>query len=434
MVQPPNGSTAQAPPPARLPVPAPSPSAPPAPGSGPAASRYRLSAAARTEPGRLRIVGALVAALIVASGVVTAFEISDRAAAADDVMSHSQPLSADAANIYRSLADADTAAASGFLAGAQEPADVRARYQEDIGTASRLLVKAAAHTDSSTDSAQQISRINEQLPRYTGLIERARAGNRQGLPLGGAYLRYANQQMTTELLPAAEKLYEAETGRLYDDYDSATVWPYFGTAMGLLALAALISLQRRNFLRTNRVFNHGLVAASTACAVVLLWVVAGHLVADSELHTSRVHGQESLKVLNDARISSLKARSNENLTLVARGAVLTKDGKHDQYESDYTKAMSSLVSGLHTAQDLADDSAGSKPVQAAVKDVTVWKGRHAPPGAPMTTGTMRTRSTRSSVALTPPARASTRWTERWNRRSPMSRASSPAPHRTDAAH
>lgn len=183
--------------------------------------------------------------------------------------------------------------------------------------------------------------------------------------------------MSTVLLPAAEKLYEAETGRLYDDYDSAALWPYFGTVVGLLALGGLIYVQRRNYLRTNRVFNHGLVAASAASVVVLLWLVAGHLVAAADLDTSRTHGQESLKVLNDARISSLKARSNENLTLVSRGSVLTKDGKHDQYESDYTKDMAALVSGLDKAKSLANDKAGSAPVKAATDDVATWKARHA---------------------------------------------------------
>ncbi|WP_328376974.1 hypothetical protein OHB13_11400 [Streptomyces sp. NBC_00440] len=386
MVHPPSGGTVQGPPPAQPPpptspvrVPAPPAQAPvpPARRSAWAGSRDRLRAAATTEPGRLWIMGTLVAALVVAFGAVTAFEISDRAASADDVVSRSQPLSADAANIYRSLADADTAAASGFLAGSVEPADVHARYDSDITTASRLLAKAASHTDSSTESGRQIAQLNEQLPRYTGLVERARANNRQGLPLGGAYLRYANQQMSTVLLPAAEKLYEAETGRLYDDYDSAALWPYFGTVVGLLALGGLLYVQRRNYLRTNRVFNHGLVAASAASVVVLLWLVAGHLVAAADLDTSRTHGQESLKVLNDARISSLKARSNENLTLVSRGSVLTKDGKHDQYESDYTKDMAALVSGLDKAKSLANDKAGSAPVKAATDDVATWKARHA---------------------------------------------------------
>ncbi|MFE9552861.1 hypothetical protein ACFYMW_07975 [Streptomyces sp. NPDC006692] len=341
-----------------------------------AETRGRLRAAATTEPGRLWIIGTVVAVLVVAFGGITAWEISDRSAAADDVVSRSQPLSADAASIYRSLADADTAAASGFLAGGQEPLDVRKRYDTDIATASRLLVKAAANTSGSADSAQQIAKINEQLPLYNGLVEQARANNRQGFPVGGAYLRFANQKMTTELLPAAQKLYEAETGRLYEDYGQADTWPYAATVLGLVALGGLVWAQRRNYLRTNRVFNHGLLTATAASTVVVLWLVVGHAVAASDLSTSRSHGQESLKVLNDARISSLQARANENLTLVARGAVLTRDGK-DLYEAEFTSEMKTLNAKLGDAAHLADDSAGATPVKSAQADMAAWQDRHA---------------------------------------------------------
>ncbi|OKK08677.1 hypothetical protein AMK26_01710 [Streptomyces sp. CB03234] len=335
-----------------------------------------MRAAATTEPGRLRILGAVLAVLVVAFGAVTALEVSDRAAAADDVVSRSQPLSADAADIYRSLADADTAAASGFLAGAQEPAGVRERYEQDITTASRLLVKAAANTDSSSQSARDIATLNEHLPRYTGLIERARAANRQGLPLGGAYLRYANQQMSTQLLPAAERLYEAETARLDQDDRDARLWPFLSLGLGVVVLAALLWAQRRSYLRTNRVFNHGLLAATAASTVVLLWLAVGHTVARAELNEAKVHGQDSLKVLNEARINSLKARANENLTLVARGAVLTADGRSDKYETDYGTGMGGLTTALEEADRLADDSAGDEPVSVAARAVAEWKQRH----------------------------------------------------------
>ncbi|WTD39055.1 hypothetical protein OHB03_15340 [Streptomyces sp. NBC_01643] len=339
-------------------------------------STARLRTAATTEPGRLQIVGAALAVLVIAFGAVTAFEISGRSAAADDVVSRSQPLSAEAANIYRSLADADTAAAGGFLAGAQEPRDVHERYEKDIKDASRLLVKAASTTDASSPSGQEITKLNEELPRYTGLIERARANNRQGLPLGGAYLRYANQKMSTELLPAAERLYTAETGRLDQDYDSARAWPFLSLGLGVVALGALFWAQRRNYRRTNRVFNHGLLAATAASTVLLLWLGVGHTVARSELQDANVHGQQSLDVLNHARINSLKARANENLTLVARGAVLTPDGKNDKYETDYTTGMKALREELGTARKLADDSQGSGPVADAISGVSEWQGRH----------------------------------------------------------
>ncbi|MFI1013008.1 hypothetical protein [Streptomyces sp. NPDC020965] len=337
----------------------------------------RLRAAATTEPGRLQIIGAVLAALVVAFGAVTAFEIADRTSAADDVVSRSQPLSADAASVYRSLADADTAASSGFLAGAgQEPPGVRERYEKDIALASQLLIKAATNTDSASDSGRQIATLNGQLPIYTGRVETARSYNRQGLPLGGAYLRFANEQMTKVLLPAAQKLYDAETARLDQDDDDARFWPVLSLAVGLLAIGSLVWAQRRVYRHTNRVFNHGLLAATAATTVVLLWLTVGHTVARTELNEAREHGQKSLKVLNDARISSLKARANENLVLVARGAVLTDDGKNDKYETEYGTGMRRLGEGLRKAQGLADDSRGGDPVRDARAAVDQWQTRH----------------------------------------------------------
>nr|WP_202453089.1 hypothetical protein [Streptomyces sp. SID4913] len=338
-----------------------------------------MRAAATTEPGRLRIIGAVLALLVLAFGAVAAVEINDRAASANDVVERSQPLSADAAGIYRSLADADAAAASGFLAGPREPRAVHDQYVKDIEEASRLLVKAAAHTDTSSASGREITTLNEGLPRYTGLIERARATNRQGLPLGGAYLRYANQQMSGQLLPAAERLYEAETGRLDRDQHSARAWPFFSLGIGIVALAVLFWAQRRNYRRTNRVFNHGLLAATAAATVLLLWLAVGHTVARSDLAQADSHGQRSMDVLNRARIDSLKARADENLTVVARGAVLTADGKSDKYETDYNAGMKALGEELAEAAKLAEDTGdteGGKPVAAAAKAVTEWQGRH----------------------------------------------------------
>ncbi|WP_236711097.1 hypothetical protein [Streptomyces sp. 150FB] len=336
----------------------------------------QLRAGATTEPGRLRIIGAALVLLVVAFGAVSAVEASDRFTAADDVVRHSQPLSRDAANIYRSLADADTQAASGFLAGAQDPPEVLKLYQDDIRTASSLLVKAAATTSSSSESGRQIAAINEGLPRYTGLIERARAANRQGLPLGGAYLRYANEQMTRELLPAAEKLYGVETARLDQDNDDARLWPFASLAVGVVTFGGLFWAQRRNYRRTNRVFNQGMLAATAASTVLLLWLAVGHTIARSDLNAAEAKGQRSLAVLNDARINSLKARANENLTEVARGAVLTADGKNDKYEADFNTGMAKLSAALRTARGLADDSAGSEPVGTAIDSVAQWQERH----------------------------------------------------------
>ncbi|MGP4010814.1 hypothetical protein [Streptomyces sp. 4N124] len=338
----------------------------------------RLREAATTEPGRLRIIGAVLALLVVAFGAVTAWQTTERAGAADAVLHSSQPLSSDAADIYRSLADANTAASSGFLAGGQETAATRDRYEKDIRTAAAKLVNAAANSEPDSPSAATIARLNRLLPEYKGLVERARTYNRQGFPVGGAYLRYANEKMQTQMLPAAEDLYTKEKQRLRDDYDDATPYPWAAIALGVLALSGLAWAQHRNYRRTNRVLNHGLVAATATATVVLLWLVVGHSVARAGLNDSYDHGVRSLNVLNDARIASLKARGNENLTLVARGAETVEVGGKvvDAYDNDFRTDMGILAKGLTAAENLADDDSGEQPVTAAVGNMEEWHKRH----------------------------------------------------------
>ncbi|MGW3667698.1 hypothetical protein [Streptomyces sp. NPDC005141] len=357
----------------------------PSPGTAPRRTAWaegvdRLRASATTEPGRLRIIGALLALLVVAFGAVTAWQMTQRSDAADNVLHSSQPLSASAADIYRSLADANTAASSGFLAGGQETKESRDRYERDIRTAAAKLITAANSSEPGSPSAATISQLNKLLPEYKGLIERARANNRQGYPLGGAYLRYANDKMQHEMLPKAEELYQRENQRLSADYADAKPYPWAAIALGLVALGGLLWAQRRNYRRTNRVLNQGMATATAASVVVLLWLVVGHSVARAGLSESYDHGVRSLNVLHDAQIASLKARGNENLTLVSRGAETKTlaDGKTtvDLYDYNFDQDMKTLTKGLAVAADLADDQSGEKPVKAATSNMKVWKLRH----------------------------------------------------------
>jgi len=338
----------------------------------------RLRRAATTEPGRLRIIGALLALLVVAFGAVTAWQMTDRSNAADDVLHKSQQLTSDAADIYRALAEANTAASSAFLSGGQETPEARKRYEENIALAAEKLVTAAGSAEKDSPSARALTTLNTALPVYKGLVERARTYNRMGFPVGGAYLRYANQKMQDEMLVAAQNLYTQENRRLDADYAAAKPYPWAAMALGVLALAALAAAQVREYRRTNRVLSHGLVAAAGATAVVILWLVAGHSVARAELTKSYDHGVRSLAALHDARIAALKARGNENLTLISRGADSTKVGDQikDTYDVKYGDDMKTLVAQLDKAGGYADDARGEAPVRAAQQSVTEWKSRH----------------------------------------------------------
>lgn len=280
----------------------------------------RLARATRTAPGRLRIAGALLATLTIAFGALAAWQLETRAQAADRVVGYSQPLSRDAAEIHRSLADAATTSASGFLLAGAEPKAVRDRYEADLRTASRLLSESAARTTSTSPARDTLSELNQQLPVYAGLVETARADNRQGIPLGGAYLRYASEQMQTVLLPAAAKLRDIEDKELAKDYAEAESWPSAAYGLALVALLALVLVQKQLYRRTNRVFNIGLLGATAAILAGGLWLATTGMTTSSALKRSDHDGATPLRALNSARVDVLSARLSENLHLVARGS------------------------------------------------------------------------------------------------------------------
>ncbi|MFC1416563.1 hypothetical protein [Streptacidiphilus cavernicola] len=326
-----------------------------------------------TPPRRLWSTGAVLALLALLFGVLTVTQVVQSADAASSVVNHSQPLSDDAAQIFHSLADADTTAATGFLQAGNETPAVQKQYNDDIRTASTLLAQAASSTSDSDPGQRQIQQLNAQLPVYTGLVEDARSNDRQGLPLGGAYLRFASSQLQDTMLVEAQALYAAETARLHQDYSDAQALPWAAVGLGLVTLVALVWAQVRLFRQTNRVFNVGLVLATAATAVALVWLVTAQSLAGSDLRASDSRGAAPLQVLNEARIKALQCRGAENLNLVARGST-------DAYETAWTKDSAQLAGkdgflAQATAMTGADPAA-QQPIRAAAADFATWQQRH----------------------------------------------------------
>jgi hypothetical protein len=354
------------------------PPAEPVPGSGrhrPAGpladGRDRLAElgrAARTPPGRLRLAGAVLAGLALLFGATAAWQAGDRAAAADQVVTHSRPLSRDASEIYRSLADADTTAATGFLLAGDEPAAVRRQYEADLATAARLLTEAAGQAAAGSEAQRLIGALNEQLPTYAGLVETARTDNRQGLPLGGAYLRHASGLMQNTMLPSAQRLVAVESARLDGDFAAAGSLPWAALLLGAVTVGALLRYQLVLFRRTNRVINPGLAAATLAVLTATVWLGAGGLASSASLAAARTSGAGPLRVLGDARTEALQARAAENLNLVSRGASDT-----------YTKRWQSVSEAL--GGRAGDAAAGGGAPPRAGGGTLDTAGRHAPADA-----------------------------------------------------
>ena len=343
------------------------------PAAEPPAARTAKRGTRGTPPRRLWTTGSVLALLAVLFGALTVTQVVQSANAASSVVNHSQPLSDDAAQIFRSLADADTTAATGFLQAGDETAAVQKQYNDDITTASTLLAQAASSTSADDPGQHEIQQLNAQLPVYTGLVEDARSNDRQGLPLGGAYLRFASSQLQGKMLVEAQALYTAETARLHQDYDDAQALPWAAIGLGLVTLAALVWAQIRLFRQTNRVFNVGLSLATGAVAVALLWLVTAQSLSASALRASDTRGAAPLQVLNEARIKALQCRGAENLNLVARGST-------EDYETAWSKDSAQLAGkNGFLAQATAmtgTDPAAQQPIRAAAAAFATWQQRH----------------------------------------------------------
>ena len=343
----------------------------PAPSARPALGQF---VRATTTPGKLRLLLVGLVSLCLIWGGLAAWVVSQRASGANDVVGTSEPLSLDGQQIYRALSDADATAASAFLSGGLEPLAARQRYQADIAQAASHLESATAAAGHSP-AARDLATLSAGLPVYTGEVETARADNRLGLPLGAAYLREASSLMRGTLLPAARNVSAQANGQLSAASGRATGLPL---ALVLLAAAAIVGYvlyraQRWLLRRTNRRLNPGLMVASVAAVVSLLWLAVAFTVARTDLLQARDHGSAPVAALAQADIAALQARADESLTLIDAGG-------DDSFQADFKAVQHRLGPGpgalLRDAVTAARGSPGAGSAAAAATTATAWYAAH----------------------------------------------------------
>jgi hypothetical protein len=273
---------------------------------------------ARTTPGVIGTIAVSVAALCVIVGVVCAAQLNDRIAEHRAVLDRSEPFAYAAQNLYTALSAADAAAASAFLSGIETPT-MRARYQQALGdSAAALTDVSAGATD--PDTRKSLADLTAQLADYTGMVESARANNRQVFVVGSGYLREASWLMQNRMLPSAEQIYRGGLKAVDHDQRAIGRAPVVGfVLLGLVLLAIGISSVIVCG-RTNRQFNIGLVIAAVAVALVGGWMLLATSSAESAIDDSRGEAA-AFKQLADARTLARQARTEEILELIARGDI-----------------------------------------------------------------------------------------------------------------
>jgi hypothetical protein len=368
----------QSPAPARPPAGAgPSASAVPPPPPPPAAPRRRGVPSLSTTPARLQALLAFMVLASLAWGAIGAWSVLGHASAASAVVASGEPLSRDAQQMYQSLADADVTSTTAFLSGPSEPLASRQRYAADISQAASDLtaLKDAAAGSSDPRLAASLAAVAGGLPLYTGYVAQAQADSALGYMLtGGSFIQVASEQMHLTLLPAARTIYGLENAALTTESADATGLPWIAlTIIAALAIGyVLIRSQRWISRHTHRVVNPGLLIASGALTVVLLWLIIAFAVARSDLGDGAAQGSVPAARLAQAAIDTQQARGDQILNLISRTGDTTFKADFELVKAQIGPGSGTLLT--EAAAGAAAGSSGSQDALAAARDEQSWYG------------------------------------------------------------
>lgn len=286
--------------------------------------RARVAELATTTPGRLRVESVAIIVLAVLAGLVTALVTTSRLADTHRITNEAVPVVVHARQVQTSLAEANAAAATAFLAGGVEDPGQRAIYEQSLATAATELEAATQLAGDDTPTRDALVTLTGALPRYAGLIETARANNRQGFPVSAAYLNDASRLLQTEAYPATDTVANQAAQRYRDAYDSQRG---LSLALGAVAIAldlALVAALGYLMAQLNRRFRRTLnppIAVGLALAVILTgWLAYGLVNQTSHLQTARTDSYAGTRLYLDARGIAFGAKADEARFLIARGA------------------------------------------------------------------------------------------------------------------
>jgi hypothetical protein len=260
---------------------------------------------------RLRVASAVVVlvATVVSAVVLVVGWDANRAAAADtEQLIRAQAIKTD-------LLRADALATNAFLVGGLESATQRSAYDDALTSVTEGITAA-----SEAQPADQVvlARLNAAVLAYASTMELARANNRQGLPVGGAYLRQASGELRSTALPLTDALVAANAERAESAMDGQHPWLLVLPAA--LAVVLLFLVNRWIAARFRRHVNVGLAVAALVVlgAGVVAVAAAGTRAGDNAV----VRGGSYAVVVDGAaaRTAANDAKSDESLRLIARGS------------------------------------------------------------------------------------------------------------------
>ena len=322
-------------------------------------------------PAKLWTLSAGLVLLALAWGALAGWTVSQHTSAASDVIHVDEPLALAAQQMYESISDADVTATTTFLSGPEPPLAPLQRYRADVAGAAADLARLRNAADGNQSLTAALADFSAGLPVYTGYVAQAQTEYALGYPLtGGSFMQVASEEAHLVLLPAARTIYTLQDAALTAASSQATGLPLVIVAGVLAVVTGFVLYRAQRWLtrRTHRVFNYGLVTASAALIISVVWLVVTFAVARSDLVRGIGYGSRPAGTLAQASIDVQQVRGDEILNLISRSG-------DTSFEQNFRSVRDQIGPGTGTllaaAASASRGQAGAQ-VATAERDATSW--------------------------------------------------------------
>ena len=304
----------------------------------------RHLASGRDTPSRLRLLSLGVVLAGVLTGLVGALVFATLAYSLARAEADTAQL-VRVQQIQTNLLIADAKATNAFLVGGLAPPAQQAQYDAALTATGALIAQAARAQPADADA---LAALNQQV---VGLRRCDRAGQGEqpaGSPVGAQYLRAASAQLRADALPIADNLVAANADRAEDRMETWIGLVF--VIVAALALTAFIVGQVWLANRFRRTFNRGMLLASVLLLALLAGGVALLLNLNSAVGSIRTGSFADVNTAAGARIEANNAKSNESLTLIARGSGAAFETAWKTSTANVTDDLSRLGPAAPTAE------------------------------------------------------------------------------------
>lgn len=244
--------------------------------------------------------------------------------------------------IQSSLLSADALATNAFLVGGLEDPGQHAEYDAAITKALRLITDAA---EAQPADRKVLDDLNVAVTDYATAVAQARANNRLGYPIGAEYLSGARSQLEDQALPILGALVTANTDRAEGSMNGQH--PFWLLLVGIVAVAALLWLNRQLAQAFRRRFNQGVAVAAVIVVVVTAVAAFGALMRDNSNDDLRDNEFAAAISLADVRTAANNAKAIESLRLIKRG-------NGASFEQRWQESADAVDKGVARPEDVAE--------------------------------------------------------------------------------